>query len=81
MSAGLPVITTSWRGVPEILPEGYCGVVTPRSAAEFAQEILRVNEHQLSDKLRAHFNGHFDTKKHLCALLVLLLGEATRAQV
>ena len=81
MSSGLPVITTSWRGVPEILPEGYCGVATPRSAAEFAQQMLRVNEFQLSDGLRAHFNGRLDTKKHLCRLLVLLLGKASREQV
>ena len=81
MSSGLPVITTSWRGVPEILPEGYCGVATPRSAAEFAQQMLRVNELQLSDGLRAHFNGRLDTKKHLCRLLVLLLGKASREQV
>ena len=81
MSSGLPVITTSWLGVPEILPEGYCGVATPRSAAEFAQQMLRVNELQLSDGLRAHFNGRLDTKKHLCRLLVLLLGKAIRTQV
>ena len=81
MSSGLPVITTSWRGVPEILPEGYCGVATPRSAAEFARQMLRVTELQLSDGLRAHFNGRLDTKKHLCALLVSLLGKASRTQV
>ena len=81
MSSGLPVITTSWRGVREILPEGYCGVATPRSAAEFAQQMLRVNELQLSDGLRAHFNGRLDTKKHLCTVLVLLLGKAIRTQV
>ena len=81
MSSGLPVITTSWRGVREILPEGYCGVATPRSAAEFARQMLRVNELQLSDGLRAHFNGRLDTKKHLCTLLVLLLSKAIRTQV
>ncbi len=81
MSSGLPVITTSWRGVPEILPEGYFGVAAPRSAAEFAQQMLRLNELQLSDELRAHFDGRLDTKKHLCTLLVLLLGKASRTQV
>jgi hypothetical protein len=81
MSSGLPVITTSWRGVPEILPESYFGVATPRSAAVFAQQMLRLNELQLSDELRAHFNGRLDTKKHLRTLLVLLLGKAIRTQV
>lgn len=31
MSAGLPVITTSWRGVAEALPEGYEYVVKPQN--------------------------------------------------
>ena len=38
MAAGLQVITTRWRALPEILPSDHCGFVPLRDAEAIAQD-------------------------------------------
>jgi glycosyltransferase involved in cell wall biosynthesis len=76
MSAGLPVITTSWRGVPEVLPEGYPGVVAPRSAEELAAAMLEMPRGDRSQGLRQRYEERYTTMRHLEALAAALSSRA-----
>jgi glycosyltransferase involved in cell wall biosynthesis len=68
MGAGLPVITTSWRGVPEVLPGGYPSPAAPRSPADCADRMLRIAEHCRSVDLRRQFTDGFTVGIHISML-------------
>jgi glycosyltransferase involved in cell wall biosynthesis len=68
MSAGLSVITTSWRGVPEVLPGGYPSPAAPRSPADCADRMLRIAEHCRSVDLRRQFTDGFTVGIHISML-------------
>ena len=72
MSAGLPIITTSWRGVAEVLPQGYPAPATPKSATDYVDCMLRVAERCRSNDLRHQFTEHFTLQKHVISLLARL---------
>ena len=65
MSSGLPVITTSWRGVPEVLPEGYPGVVEPMLVETSASIMLARPLWDYAAQLRRRFLERFTIRKHL----------------
>jgi glycosyltransferase involved in cell wall biosynthesis len=65
MSAGLPVITTSWRGVPEVLPKGYPAPCAPKSASDCAACMLAIGGHCCSEDLRREFKANFTLGKHV----------------
>lgn len=73
MSAGLPLITTSWRGVAEVLPEGYPGVVRARSAEALAVAMVELPRRVDCCLLRRRFNDKFTVQRHLSALKSHLL--------
>lgn len=41
MAYGLPIVTTNWRMIPEILPPGYQGITEPRAPEQLAQGFIR----------------------------------------
>jgi len=51
---GLPVITTRWRAIPEILPSDYAGFVAPQSPREVAAALVAAAIED-GTVLRAHF--------------------------
>jgi len=55
MSAGLPIITTSWRGVAEPLPLGYPLIVEPHSASSLARAMVNVGALPSAESLRATY--------------------------
>jgi glycosyltransferase involved in cell wall biosynthesis len=59
MSAGLPIITTFWRGVPEALPQGYPLIVQPRSTEELAAAIKEAPNCDWANLLRKHYEQNF----------------------
>ena len=65
MSAGLSVITTSWRGVPEGLPEGYPWLVSPRSAAELSRAMMDQPGHDWSTVLRGRYSELCTMARHV----------------
>ncbi len=65
MSAGLPIITTSWRGVAEILPQGYPAPATPKSVSDCADRMLAITEHCRSGVLRLQFAQRFTVSEHV----------------
>ena len=72
MSAGLTVITTSWRGVPEVLPVGSKLVVPPNSPGELAAAMVTMPENTGSSSLRRAYENRFTTAHHVAALACAL---------
>lgn len=65
MAWGLPIVTTRWRAIPEILPTGYPGIVEPRNVNAIAAALLRVVEQHVSPELRLRFLSRFSINRHL----------------
>ena len=59
MSSGLPVITTSWRGVASVLPERSRAVVEPNSPEALCAAMLNVSELVSGEPLRKAFERGF----------------------
>lgn len=66
-SIGLPVISTRWRAIPEIVEDGVTGrLVAPKSVEELVAAIESFDEDNyggFSKKSRGYFCEHFETKK------------------
>lgn len=62
-SLGLPVITTRWKAIPELVQEGETGfLVSPRSTEELITAILSFNEENywaFSEKARTGFQSKY----------------------
>jgi glycosyltransferase involved in cell wall biosynthesis len=80
MSAGLSVITTSWRGVPEVLPEGYPGVVAPRSAGELAAAVLQRPVVSGNQDLRRLYEERYTIPSHVESMAEVLESTKRKAQ-
>ena len=68
MSFGVPVVTTRWRSLPEMLPENYPGLVADQNPEALAAAILEVLVAESGARLRAHFAAHFTLERHLANL-------------
>jgi glycosyltransferase involved in cell wall biosynthesis len=68
MSAGLPVITTSWRGIAEVLPINYRYIINPRSARKLSAAMLDLAFSDYSDLLRSRFESAFNLPHHVAAM-------------
>jgi glycosyltransferase involved in cell wall biosynthesis len=73
MSCGLPVITTRWRGIPEILPEDYEGFVPPRSARDVAERLLKFMVEYPGAPLRKHYEERLTIHQTLSRIRSALL--------
>lgn len=65
MAFGLPVITTRWRAIPEILPADWPGFVSPRSPQEIAGALCRFFTTEYSAQIRGQFITRFTEARHL----------------
>jgi glycosyltransferase involved in cell wall biosynthesis len=68
MSFGLPILTTYWRSLPEMLPSNYPGLVPPRSPAALAEVLLQLIASESGEGLREHYLAHFTVTSHLTTL-------------
>ncbi len=68
MAHGLPVITTRWRAIPDLVPIGYPGLVPTRDPAAAAKALVSqaLNANGLAE--RAEFERRFSLPAHLSAL-------------
>ena len=67
MAHGLPVVTTRWRGIPEMVPDHYAGLVEPRDpAAAAALSTVATTEDGL--RFRARYEQRYALRAHLEAL-------------
>jgi glycosyltransferase involved in cell wall biosynthesis len=79
MAAGLTVVTTHWRAIPELLPSEYPGLVPVRSPQAVADALVRALDRDDSKVLRRHFIVHFTEQQHVESLQRALLLTATPA--
>jgi glycosyltransferase involved in cell wall biosynthesis len=59
MAFGLPLLTTRWRELPELLPPGYPGVVDAQAPDQMAEQFLRMIRAETVPGLRDHFLAHY----------------------
>jgi glycosyltransferase involved in cell wall biosynthesis len=59
MAFGLEIVTTHWRGIPELLPAGYPGIVAPQSPEQIAAACERLLAAQPATRLREHFLANY----------------------
>ena len=55
MAFGLPIVTTRWRSLPEMLPPDYPGLVNGQNPDEIAAAILKVLAVNSGERIRGHF--------------------------
>jgi glycosyltransferase involved in cell wall biosynthesis len=68
MAFGLPIVTTRWRSLPEMLPAGYPGLVNGQDPDEIAGALLKMARDEGSETLRQTFLGHFSAEQYLSSL-------------
>jgi glycosyltransferase involved in cell wall biosynthesis len=68
MAFGLPIVTTRWRSLPEVLPPGYPGLVAVRSPEEIAEALIRLMSERSGELMRHNFTSRFTLEKHLASL-------------
>lgn len=68
LAYGLPVVTTHWRSLPEMLPANYPGLVPIRSPERVAQALLGLMVQESGERLRRIFLEHFTLERHLTSL-------------
>jgi len=68
MAFGLPIVTTRWRSLPEILPSDYPCLVDTRSPEQIADALLRLVTSGVGDRLREIFLRNFTLESYLTGL-------------
>jgi glycosyltransferase involved in cell wall biosynthesis len=68
MAYGLPVVTTRWRSIPEMLPENYPGLVDPKSPEQIAGALRRMAAKDFAGTLRDLFLRQFTLEQHLAGM-------------
>ena len=68
MAYGLPVITTRWRSLPEMLPANYSGLVDSHSPQQIADALEQLMLSEAGDELRKVFVRDFALDSHLAGL-------------
>ena len=68
MAHGLPIVTTRWRSVPEMLPENYPGLVAIRSPEQVAEALIRLAVRDDALVMREIFLRQFTLEKHLAGM-------------
>jgi glycosyltransferase involved in cell wall biosynthesis len=68
MAFGLPLVTTRWRSLPEMLPPDYPGFVSGQDADEIAATLLNVLARKSGEHAREHFMANFTLEHHLASL-------------
>jgi glycosyltransferase involved in cell wall biosynthesis len=68
MAFGLPILTTRWRSLPELLPAGYRYLVDIRSPEQIGEALLASVIDANDESFRELFLRHFTIDQHLAAL-------------
>jgi glycosyltransferase involved in cell wall biosynthesis len=72
MAFGLPIITTRWRSLPEMLPRDYPGLVSDQNTDETAVTLLNLLATESGERLRQTFLARFALEQHLSTLAAAL---------
>lgn len=68
MAFGLPIVTTRWRSLPEMLPADYPGLVSIRSPGKIAAAMLNLMSQETGEDFRQMFLARFTLEAHLAKL-------------
>jgi glycosyltransferase involved in cell wall biosynthesis len=68
LAFGLPIVTTRWRAIPEMLPEDYPGFVSPKSPGQIAEKLRLLATGDVSAQLREIFLRRFTIEQHLAKM-------------
>jgi glycosyltransferase involved in cell wall biosynthesis len=68
MAFGLPIVTTRWRSLPEMLPLDYPGLVADQSPEPIAAALLNLMVQETGEGLRQVFLERFTLERHLASL-------------
>jgi len=68
LAFGVPVVTTRWRAIPEMLPMDYPGLVDPKSPGQIADALRRLAVMDLARPLRDIFLRRFTIERHLAGM-------------
>lgn len=68
MAYGLPIITTRWRSLSEMLPQEYPGLVAIKSPGKIAAAILNVMTQETGEEFRQMFLARYTLEAHLAKL-------------
>ncbi|MEO8350355.1 MAG: glycosyltransferase family 4 protein, partial [Chthoniobacteraceae bacterium] len=72
MAAGMAVVTTRWRAIPELLPADYVGFVPQRDPAAIAHMLQQQFVVDDAERLRAYFLANFTEDRHVQFLTAAL---------
>jgi glycosyltransferase involved in cell wall biosynthesis len=73
MAHGLPVICSDFRGLPEILPLGYPGVVPPRDPSRLAAKMVELARSAYEPSLRRWYVERYSAARFAAAMRAALL--------
>jgi glycosyltransferase involved in cell wall biosynthesis len=82
LSYGLPIVTTHWRGIPDIVPDGKCGLLVPIRDAKAVAGAVETLTHdpalrrQMSAAARARYLAHYTEDRFRNSLREVFLGKA-----
>jgi glycosyltransferase involved in cell wall biosynthesis len=68
MAFGLPIVTTRWRSIPEMLPENYPGIVNPKSPEQIAGSLALLAARDCAGPLREIFLRRFTFEQHIAKM-------------
>lgn len=68
MACGLSVVTTHWRGIPEMLPPAYFGLAALRNPPDLSLLLRRSMTADVAHELRQKYLSSFTEEIHLAAL-------------
>jgi glycosyltransferase involved in cell wall biosynthesis len=74
MAYGLPIVTTRWRSIPEMLPENYPGLVDPKSPGQIAAALRRMAASDFTGTLRELFLRRFTLEQHIANMAAAIHG-------
>ena len=68
MAFGLPLVTSRWRSIPEMLPPNYPGLVDIKSPGQVAESLVKLATLDLGGELRELFLSRFTLETHLASM-------------
>jgi glycosyltransferase involved in cell wall biosynthesis len=80
MAFGLPIVTTRWRSLPEMLPPDYPGLVNGHDADEIAAALLKISVLETSETLREIFLSRFSLEQYLTGMAAAFRSVETEAE-
>ena len=68
LAFGLPVVTTRWRAIPELVPAGYPGLIDPHQPQQLADALLALAQLDSSEAFRRSFLAQFTCEQYWSGL-------------